>query len=368
MPPPGGAGRGGSASSTTTLSRSLDRHRGTSPARRDRRLGPGRLLHGRAHPQARGNARRGRHVRPAADALWAGALRRRAGPSQDQVGDPRLREDRGAPRVPLLRQRRGRHRRLGGRAPGALPRGRLRLRHGTDRHLGHPRRGPARQPSRHRVRQLVQRPPRFRRPRVRPLLRARRRDRQRQRRRRRRPDARPDRRRSWRETDTADHAIEAFNGAAVKEILVLGRRGPAQAAFTNPEVRELGEMVDADIDVDAGEMELDDLSREWLDSDDADPTNRRNVEHLHRLLAARAGGKEQEDRDALPPLSGRDPGRRQGGADRGRPQRAAARRLGAASRGRHRRARDDRLRPGAALDRLQGDPDRGHAIRRAAAA
>ena len=37
-------------------------------------------------------------------------------------------------------------------------------------------------------------------------------------------------------------------------------------------------MVDADIDIDAGEMELDEISREWLDSDDADPTNRRNVE------------------------------------------------------------------------------------------
>ena len=59
---------------------------------------------------------------------------------------------------------------------------------------------------------------------------------------------------------------------------MLGRRGPAQAAFTNPEVRELGEMVDADIDIDPGEMELDELSREWLDSDDADPTNRRNVD------------------------------------------------------------------------------------------
>jgi ferredoxin/flavodoxin---NADP+ reductase len=80
------------------------------------------------------------------------------------------------------------------------------------------------------------------------------------------------------ETDTADHAIEAFNGAAVREIVVLGRRGPAQAAFTNPEVRELGEMAAADIDIDPAEMELDELSREWLDSDGADPTNRRNVD------------------------------------------------------------------------------------------
>ncbi len=120
------------------------------------------------------------------------------------------------------------------------------------------------------------------------------------------------------ETDTAEHAIEAFADSAVKEILVLGRRGPAQAAFTNPEVRELGEMVDADIDIDPAEMELDEISRDWLDSDDADPTNRRNVEIFTDFSQPRAGGQEQADRPPLPPLARRDPGRREGRADRGR--------------------------------------------------
>ena len=72
-------------------------------------------------------------------------------------------------------------------------------------------------------------------------LRARRGDRQRQRRHRRRPHARPPRD-ELETTDTADHAIEALAESGVKEIVVLGRRGPAQAAFTNPEVRELGEL------------------------------------------------------------------------------------------------------------------------------
>jgi ferredoxin--NADP+ reductase len=96
------------------------------------------------------------------------------------------------------------------------------------------------------------------------------------------------------ETDTADHAIETFSGSNVKEILVLGRRGPAQAAFTNPEVRELGEMANADIDVDAGEMELDEISREWLESDDADPTNRRNVEIFTDFSQRDPEGKPQK--------------------------------------------------------------------------
>src|ERR671919_342804 len=78
--------------------------------------------------------------------------------------------------------------------------------------------------------------------------------------------------------DPADHAIAALAESAVTEIVVLGRRGPAQAAFTNPEVRELGELTDADIVIDPGEMELDPASREYVESDDCDPTHRRNVE------------------------------------------------------------------------------------------
>jgi ferredoxin/flavodoxin---NADP+ reductase len=79
-------------------------------------------------------------------------------------------------------------------------------------------------------------------------------------------------------TDTADHAIEALVGSAVREIVILGRRGPAQAAFTNPELRELGELTDADIIVDPAEVELDPASRAYIESSDAEPTKRRNVE------------------------------------------------------------------------------------------
>ena len=52
------------------------------------------------------------------------------------------------------------------------------------------------------------------------------------------------------ETDIADHALEVLAESNVREIVVLGRRGPAQAAFTNPELLELGEMTDADVFVD----------------------------------------------------------------------------------------------------------------------
>jgi ferredoxin/flavodoxin---NADP+ reductase len=91
-------------------------------------------------------------------------------------------------------------------------------------------------------------------------------------------------------TDTADHAIEGLGDCRVKEIVVLGRRGPVQAAFTNPELRELGEMADADIHVDPAQLELDDLSRSYLEND-ADITARKNFEILTGFANKQPEGK-----------------------------------------------------------------------------
>jgi ferredoxin--NADP+ reductase len=90
-------------------------------------------------------------------------------------------------------------------------------------------------------------------------------------------------------TDTADHAIDAFAASGIREVVVLGRRGPAQAAFTNPELRELGELTRADIDVDPAELELDPASAEWLETE-GDPTAKRNVEILRRFAAREPHG------------------------------------------------------------------------------
>jgi ferredoxin/flavodoxin---NADP+ reductase len=92
-------------------------------------------------------------------------------------------------------------------------------------------------------------------------------------------------------TDTADHAVAALAAAQVEHVILLGRRGPAQAAFTNPELRELGELKRADVIVHPEEIELDEHSAAWLASDDADPTARRNVEILRGYSELPAGDK-----------------------------------------------------------------------------
>src|SRR5215203_2827991 len=44
------------------------------------------------------------------------------------------------------------------------------------------------------------------------------------------------------QTDVADHALEVLAESRIEEVIVLGRRGPAQAAFTSAELRELGRL------------------------------------------------------------------------------------------------------------------------------
>lgn len=49
------------------------------------------------------------------------------------------------------------------------------------------------------------------------------------------------------QTDIADHALEALRDSAVEEVVLLGRRGPGQAAFTSPELLALGDLPDVNI-------------------------------------------------------------------------------------------------------------------------
>ena len=89
-------------------------------------------------------------------------------------------------------------------------------------------------------------------------------------------------------TDATDKAIAAIGSSKLKDIVMLGRRGPAQAAFTTPELQELGELAGADIFVDPAELELDDVSEASL----ADITHaRRNVEMLREFAGRSPSGK-----------------------------------------------------------------------------
>ena len=90
-------------------------------------------------------------------------------------------------------------------------------------------------------------------------------------------------------TDVADHALEALRGSAIEEVVVLGRRGPAQAAFTSAELRELGRLDGVDVVVDPAAVELDEVSREWLEAEGTF-TARENVSLLREFAARELTG------------------------------------------------------------------------------
>jgi ferredoxin--NADP+ reductase len=89
-------------------------------------------------------------------------------------------------------------------------------------------------------------------------------------------------------TDTADHALEVLARSRISEVVIIGRRGPAQAAFTNPELLELGELSEADVVVDPAEL---DRALAVHDADaEANITSRRNVEILRSYAEREPSG------------------------------------------------------------------------------
>jgi len=83
-------------------------------------------------------------------------------------------------------------------------------------------------------------------------------------------------------TDIADHALEKLRQSRIREVILLGRRGAAQAAFTNPEIKELGRLDGVDVRVDPHNIELDSASMAALEEG---RTAKANLECLHGYAA-----------------------------------------------------------------------------------
>jgi ferredoxin/flavodoxin---NADP+ reductase len=85
-------------------------------------------------------------------------------------------------------------------------------------------------------------------------------------------------------TDTTDAALAAFEAAGIREIVMVGRRGPAQAAFTTPELIELGELAGADVIVDSAEL---------AGAEATDTNSERNLEVLREYATRTPEGKQK---------------------------------------------------------------------------
>ncbi len=94
-------------------------------------------------------------------------------------------------------------------------------------------------------------------------------------------------------TDIADYALEQIAASNVRTVYMLGRRGPAQAAFTNPEIKELGEMEVADIQVPEEDAAIDEATRNFMEAN-PDPATDRKVEILTQYAREKRSGKPKK--------------------------------------------------------------------------
>ena len=78
-------------------------------------------------------------------------------------------------------------------------------------------------------------------------------------------------------TDIAEHSLETLRKSTVEEVVLLGRRGPAQAAFSPKEIAEIAALPNADVVITKKDAAIDELSAAWL-AKDAARSNQRNAD------------------------------------------------------------------------------------------
>ena len=167
-------------------------------------------------------------------------------------------------------------------------------------------------------------------------------------------------------TDVPQPVLDALYASKVREVHMIGRRGPAFAKFTTKELRELGELPGVEVVVHADEADLTafDASGESTALAEADRRVRGNLVAITQWAQGQAAepgalrARAPPDRPVLAE-AGRDPRHRTGqwshaGADGDRRQRGLRR---------HRAARDARRADGAAFGRLPERPAAGRAVR-----
>jgi ferredoxin--NADP+ reductase len=107
-----------------------------------------------------------------------------------------------------------------------------------------------------------------------------------------------------RTTDIAEHALDALAQSRVREIHVIGRRGPVQAKFTTKELRELGEIAGCSTLADPGDLTLNAESK--IELTDRNNLNAPGNMALFRTFAARkstAGQRAVRFRFHLSPVA-----------------------------------------------------------------
>ncbi len=95
-------------------------------------------------------------------------------------------------------------------------------------------------------------------------------------------------------SDITQHALDELDKSQVETIHLIGRRGPVQAAFTQLEIKELGELDDCDVQISETDLQLNPESQEELD----DPKNNKARKNM-AILEAFSNRPKQNKRKTI---------------------------------------------------------------------
>ena len=93
-------------------------------------------------------------------------------------------------------------------------------------------------------------------------------------------------------TDIADHALEVFHDSSIRDVTIIGRRGPEHAAFTSPELRELPKLTETDVFI--REDQIDDAIHRVGARLESEKDLRANLEAMHEISKAERRGNERK--------------------------------------------------------------------------
>src|SRR3984885_3885551 len=94
-------------------------------------------------------------------------------------------------------------------------------------------------------------------------------------------------------TDINQNTLDVLAESKIKEVHVYGRRGPVQASFTAPEIKEMGELGDCYPYIDPKDMELNESSRKELE-DPANAGRKKNYEIMQHFLTIQPNGRKRK--------------------------------------------------------------------------
>ena len=93
-------------------------------------------------------------------------------------------------------------------------------------------------------------------------------------------------------TDIADHALDVFKKSAIREVTIVGRRGPEHAAYTSPELRELPKLHETDVEIDP--IHIDDAITRASARMESEKDLRSNLEAMREIAHTEPRGKERK--------------------------------------------------------------------------